>query len=355
MSQWLDRKGVSTLQASDWNELTQMLRRIFKDKGPADESYIAIEPKIELFTAKDVKCSQFIIVVDIGLLDLSTNIWKDQLTCLNRYADKVRFAWILNHDTSSSIKKELRRKGHFLMVNKPLYKSKMIQILEAVIKQKDLELQEKSESTSVSTTEGEMHECLEVDPIHYDASSSEDSDKVDIRCSGSRSTCQNELQIKRERMKKPSMVQLSAANNYLLEFDDEDFLESNKQHENQGEGEKNGKDSPKERKDVHFAKNTSEQKSLEGIKILLAEDTPVLQRVATIMLEKVGARVMAVGDGLQAVNALKCSLNDEGCCTTSPLHDGTASNIQTLSRNFPPFDLILMDCQVIPVLRKIPV
>ncbi|XP_057543781.1 histidine kinase 1 [Amaranthus tricolor] len=345
MSRWLEGKGVSTLQASDWNELTQMLRKVFKGKGPPDDNFIDIQTQIELFTAKDIKNSQFIIVVDIGLLDLSTNLWKEQLNCLNRYADEAKFAWILNHDTSSSIKKELRRKGHFLMVNRPLYKSKMIQILEAFIKQRGHELQEQYESTSLSTTtvEGEMHECLEVDPIHYDASSSEDSDKGYIGCSSSGSTGQNEPK-KRERTKKPTLVQLSAANNYLLEFDGDDFPESN-QHDNQKESEDTKKDSTEERKDVHFAKST-EQKSLEGIKILLAEDTPVLQRVATIMLEKVGARVMAVGDGLQAVNTLKNSMNAEGGCATSPLLDGNTSKAQTPNRNFPPFDLILMDCQM---------
>lgn len=59
---------------------------------------------------------------------------------------------------------------------------------------------------------------------------------------------------------------------------------------------------------------------------MLAEDTPVLQKVATIMLEKLGAKVVAVGDGLQTVNAL----HQEG---------GNKSRE-------PPYDLILMDCQV---------
>ncbi|KAL2927745.1 Histidine kinase 1, partial [Bienertia sinuspersici] len=311
MSQWLDRKGVSTLQASDWNELTQMLRRIFKDdKGPPDANFIDIQTQIEPFTAKEMKGSEFIIIVDIGLLDLSTNIWKEQLNCLNRYANEAKFAWILNHDTSSSIKKELRRKGHFLMVNRPLYKSKMIQILEAVIKQRNLdELHEKTDSI-----EEEMHECLEVELVHYDVSSSEDSDKGDTAC------------LTKERILKPSYSQHSVANHYLLEFDDEGFLESNK-NDNQNESENSNvanlsRKSSEERKD---AKDTSEQKSLEGVRILLAEDTPVLQRVATIMLEKVGAKVLAVGDGLQAVNTLKSSLNVEGCCATSPLHEDTAT------------------------------
>ncbi|KAL2907234.1 Histidine kinase 1 [Bienertia sinuspersici] len=183
-----------------------------------------------------------------------------------------------------------------------------------------------------------MHECLEVELVHYDVSSSEDSDKGDTAC------------LTKERILKPSYSQHSVANHYLLEFDDEGFLESNK-NDNQNESENSNvanlsRKSSEERKD---AKDTSEQKSLEGVRILLAEDTPVLQRVATIMLEKVGAKVLAVGDGLQAVNTLKSSLNVEGCCATSPLHEDTASKSElccNLSRSYPPFDLILMDCQM---------
>ena len=73
--------------------------------------------------------------------------------------------------------------------------------------------------------------------------------------------------------------------------------------------------------------------SLEGIRILLAEDTPILQKVATIMLEKMGAIVVVVGDGLQAVEALQI-----------PLENGPKT--QTKMCDPSPYDLILMDCQV---------
>lgn len=75
------------------------------------------------------------------------------------------------------------------------------------------------------------------------------------------------------------------------------------------------------------------QKSLEGLRILLAEDTPVLQRVATIMLQKLGASVVIVGDGMQAVDALSALEND------------SARN-ETKTGECPLYDLILMDCQV---------
>lgn len=349
MSQWLHKKGVPTWQASDWNELTQMLRRAFQDNGPCRE-FTEVQSQIELFTGntfKDIGSSQFVIVVDIGLLDLSTNIWKEQLNCLNQYAGKAKFAWILKHDTSSSVKSELRRRGHILMVNRPLYKSKMIQILEAVINEKNLELQKECESASSSSTTlvGDTHECLEIDPTQYDGSSSEDSDKGDAGCLGSRSAFQIESKNK-ETTRKPSFSQLTAANNYLLELDEDNSHDDQKHRNPRSSMQILTRNCPEERSNLHFAKNMTEQRSLEGLQILLAEDTPVLQRVASIMLEKVGARVVAVGDGLQAVNALKCSQYAEGCCPESPSKDGRTSQKQSLPQNFPPFDLILMDCQM---------
>ncbi|KAK4479949.1 hypothetical protein RD792_013001 [Penstemon davidsonii] len=212
MTQWLNKNGVFTSEASEWNELTQRLQ--------------------ELSTTQCSETSVFIIVFDIGLLDSSTSIWKGQLNFLDKYRDRANFAWILNHDTSNSIKTELRKRGHLLMVNKPLYKAKMTQILEAVIKERSL----KTEINTVALDD------LEID-------SSDDSEKLS------------------------------------------------------------------EERNVN-----ERRRPLEGVCILLAEDTPVLQRVATIMLEKMGANVVVVGDGILTVDALKTSTNK--------------------------FDLILMDCQM---------
>ncbi|KAG0594307.1 hypothetical protein M758_UG065200 [Ceratodon purpureus] len=77
--------------------------------------------------------------------------------------------------------------------------------------------------------------------------------------------------------------------------------------------------------------------ALAGIRILLAEDTPVLAKVATIMLEKMGARVVAVGDGLQAVETIGRSRSDPSVL------DG---EIPTSSLTVDQFDLVLMDCQM---------
>ncbi|KAK1261905.1 Histidine kinase 1 [Acorus gramineus] len=209
MSRWLRQNGVYASLASEWNELAQILQETFQGKQSDNKDFI------ECSTHKAARLN--IVVVDADILDLSSNIWRQQLYFLDNYHAKAKFAWILNHDTSSEIKVELQRKGHLLIVNKPLYRTKMMQILKTVI-------QEKSKAK---------------DPVTR-------------------------------------------------------------------------------------VKAISEQNSLSGLHILLAEDTPVLQRVATIMLEKMGATVTAVGDGMQVVDALKCMLG-AGECT---------------------FDLILMDCQM---------
>lgn len=76
--------------------------------------------------------------------------------------------------------------------------------------------------------------------------------------------------------------------------------------------------------------------ALAGIRILLAEDTPVLAKVATIMLEKMGARVVAVGDGMQAVETIGRSRGDQSVMESE---EAAPSPVDQ-------FDLVLMDCQV---------
>ncbi|KAI3502827.1 hypothetical protein L1887_31169 [Cichorium endivia] len=220
LSKWLIKLGVPIWEANEWNELTRVLQEIFK---PTNYS-----KKIEFF----------LIVVDIGLLNLTTEIWKEQLNFLDTLKKVAKFGWVLNHDTSNTIKIELRRRGHLLMVNGPLYKAKMIQIIEAVKKETSPELTENTEQLT--------------------------------------------------------------------------FFKDDEEEINDEEKGKIGK------------------KCLEGLRILLAEDTPVLQRVATIMLEQMGATVVVVGDGAQAVEALNKSADCTAACTA----DCT------------PYDLVLMDCQM---------
>lgn len=90
------------------------------------------------------------------------------------------------------------------------------------------------------------------------------------------------------------------------------------------------------RKPAANANRLGPSNALAGIRILLAEDTPVLARVATIMLEKMGARVVAVADGLQAVETISRSRGGDQV-------DDEAPSIPSPDDQF---DLVLMDCQV---------
>lgn len=375
MSRWLRKNGVFTLAASEWNELTQMLRELFQGRNSTHSNSFETQHslneslKAELRSIHDIRNPAFVMVVDIGVLDLSTDIWKEQLNFLNKYSGKATFAWMLNHDTSNAIKMELRRRGNVLMVNKPLYKAKMVQILEAVIKERNLETHRRTpDSLRTITKEGDSHECLEIDSTHFDvACSSDDSDK----CEKSNSSSKSSFHIRekqRDRVVKPCSSQYQTINSCLVELtqvfpkdnnsriEDAHHIEnaeprlvstSQASHATQPQCEDSKLQqqqsitgSPKENGNAYTRKPTNQQKSLQGLRILLAEDTPVLQRVASIMLEKMGATVIAVADGLQAVDALHCMLSAEDCKRN--LKDGPENEA-----GFPrPYDLVLMDCQV---------
>ncbi|GFY87908.1 histidine kinase 1 [Actinidia rufa] len=322
MSQWLQKNQVFTLEASEWHELTQILREIFQAKR-YEEPRECSRPG-ELNT-REMKDSVFIIVVDISLLDLNTDLWREQLNFLNKYYGKAKFAWILNHDTSNTVKMELRRKGHLLMVNRPFYQAKMVQILEAAIKERNLELQKKL-NTLKSTADGDSHECLEIDPIQYDAASSDDSDKSEMGSSNP---------VKESHILKPT--EFSNTPYVTVEncvFKSNGFSTNDPSQVGSTLCDR-----------LCSGKVVGEHKSLGGLRILLAEDTPVLQRVATIMLEKLGATVVAVGDGRQAVDSLKITPSADGCRRDSPTED-YRGRTETEIRDGPPYDLIVMDCQM---------
>ncbi|XWS33878.1 hypothetical protein CRYUN_Cryun22dG0120600 [Craigia yunnanensis] len=370
MSQWLSRNGVPTLEASEWNELTQILHELFHARTRNcgfDTHYSLGEPlRSKVNSLQDMRNPVYIIVVDLGLLDLSTDIWKEQLNFLDKFSGQVKFAWMLNHDTSNAIKMELRRKGHILMVNKPLYKAKMHHILEAVIKDRYVELQKRSPSgTNGTAKEGDSHECLEIDSTHFETCSSDDSDISEMGGTNSVSSVHTGEQPRAGTVKSsPSNRQ--TLKNCLVEFTrlgsevsnlraEEDQCNARpKLHDTDQDAKCKNSNSPeqpsvsssaKDRDNSYTSKAANGQKSLEGVRILLAEDTPVLQRVATIMLEKMGATVMAVGDGLQAVDALTCVLEGEEYRRESPLQE-RKNRLQTEICDYPPYDLILMDCQM---------
>ncbi|CAK8540022.1 unnamed protein product [Lathyrus sativus] len=324
-SKWLTKKGVCTMEASEWNGLTQVLRELFHARSSIhnNNNFDAHYPinlegfKSKLLTIKDMRNPIFVIVVDISLLDLSTDIWKEQLNFLHKYFGRAKFVWMLNHDTPNTIKMELRRKGHLLMVNKPLYRGKMIHILEAVMKNRNIELQKKN------MKEGDLHEFLEIDSTHFDtATSSDDSDISEV----SEKPILN-ITNEKEHLEEKNLRKEESCSSFSTEKQDEKF---------ECEGTNRA---TRSRKDVN------DKKSLEGLRILLAEDTPVIQRVATIMLEKMGAVVVAVGDGQQAVDALNYMVSAEDCRRES-LQKERNTRPQTEILTCHPYDLILMDCQM---------
>ncbi|KAJ7953145.1 histidine kinase 1-like [Quillaja saponaria] len=377
-SKWLQKNGVLTLEASEWNGLTQTLRELFHVRSFVRNNGFDVHYVVnEVFRAKFLNIQEmrnpvFIIVVDIGLLDLSTDIWKEQLNFLDKYSGKAKFAWMLNHDTANNVKTELRRKGHVLLVNKPLYKAKMIQILEAVIKERNVELQKKHTTALRAMSKGDLRECLEIDSTHFDSASSDDTDISERdSCNSAASFQDGDKQIERSAKSCPSS-QYQTINNCLVGDTDEFSEEKNSRTEKPCQNKPNShgiedaepkvmsarqasftteaqsKDSERGQtltsgSNTYSSKPVNEKKSLEGLRILLAEDTPVLQRVATIMLEKMGATVIAVGDGLQAVDALDCMVSVEDCRRDSK--EKTARS-QTEICSSPLYDLILMDCQM---------
>ncbi|GJS90801.1 histidine kinase 1-like protein [Tanacetum coccineum] len=295
LSQWLLKHGVPIWEANEWNELTHILQGPFNPTSYKQNlTYQHAKPDS---VTVEIEMSVLVLVIDIGMLNLSTDIWKEQLNFLDTINRKVKFAWILNHDTSNTIKIELRRRGHLLMVNGPLYKAKMIQVIEAVLNENNLE------QTNRITMASNPHKCVQLDPMNSDTKSTNDSEISEIiSTSGS--------QI--EETNQENFPLCGAVSNCTPELN-EVPSEPNKMSTNDNSNCEQG---------IHQTeKTTNGQKALEGLRVLLAEDTPILQRVATIMLERMGAKVVVVGDGAQAVEAL---------------------NIQ----HKPLYDLILMDCQM---------
>ncbi|KAL3527229.1 hypothetical protein ACH5RR_011885 [Cinchona calisaya] len=348
MAQWLQKNGVYTYEASEWNELTQTLQELFRARyvhSPQTEF-----SETDEMNTQGISISAVIIIIDIGLLDLSTDIWKEQLSYLDNHCCRAKFAWILNHDTSNTVKAELRRRGHLLMVNRPLYKAKIIQILEAVMKDRSLELQRYATALRSTAVEENLSECHEIDALHSCVASSDDSDKSEQDDTSFISRfCSPET--RNDHYVKASSFQNGTPNGHCVELAQVNSEENVCNMKNTGPTRLNEQHSiftcPKERDTACTRTFMREQNSLEGLRILLAEDTPVLQRVATIMLEKLGAQVVAVGDGLQAVDALKFVFHSNELMNECPSEDHDNSEIiHSKALSLLPYDLILMDCQM---------
>ena len=89
MSQWLRKIGLTTLGVSEWNELTRVLRKLLhsrrRENGFDVQCSLSEPLKSELLKIEEVT-DLFITVVDVGLLDLSTDIWKEQINFLDNFS-----------------------------------------------------------------------------------------------------------------------------------------------------------------------------------------------------------------------------------------------------------------------------
>lgn len=314
MCRWLRKHGVSTLDTCKWNELTHILLELSHPNGYEIENCSNESVQAEMPIIKAMKDPTVIVVFDIEILDLSSDIWKEQLNYLDEFSSFVKFAWMLNYDTPSAVKMELRRRGQPLVVNKPLYKAKMIHIFDSVKRELVPESQVQSSDDVTSTsTDSPLHQEAELLPTSPSTVDSGDARKAKV------SSCS------------------AMFKNSLLEPPDVKQHYQGSYHNEQPTV--NG--CTKDQVTSNGNKPVGEQKCLQGIRILVVEDTPLLQKVAKAMLERLGAIVFIVGDGLQAVDALNSMLSAEMSRRASPLQEPWSET----ALESPQYDLILMDCQ----------
>lgn len=327
MSRWLQRNGITTLEASDWNQLMVLLSDNVHSMGRITSSMTNGGREVSgvgTATMLGSTASIFIVVIDITLLDLRTDVWKERLNLLSKYRDKANFAWLLNHDTSNLVKIELRKQGHSLMVNKPLYQEKITQIFEAVMKKRVSDPNNRENDENTTTMEEGLHQSFEIEYAHSDVGSSDGSEKSELETVNCNDGGQRFKMLRNiENFRYPIV------RNRSEELSPVSLKEGTKTTDDGNEG-------------IEMESTlVDKQKPLEGLQIMLAEDTLVLQRVATIMLEKMGATVNVVEDGLQAVNAFKSAREFSA-------QEGGMERNRTNLLSMPPYDLILMDCQVRP-------
>ncbi|KAJ4714167.1 Histidine kinase 1 [Melia azedarach] len=312
MSQWLHKRNVPTLEASEWNELTQILREFFHPISPSngfDTQHSFSEPmKAEMLKIKAMRNPVVIVVVDISLLDLSSDVWREQLDYLDIFSGIAKFAWVVKHESNYSITMDLCRKGHDIVVNKPLYRGKMIHILESARKGRTLEMQA---SCLTATKEGNIG----VEQSENVASSNASQDQTFRNCSVELTeACPEESSSSRR----------------------EDLIHTMFRERHQV-----GNSCPRDQGSSPSNSSGKVRNILGGLRILLVEDTLLLQIVATKMLEQAGAKVDVVEDGLQAVEAINNILSAEKAKRTSLLQGS-----QPETSDSPRYDLILMDCQM---------
>ncbi|XP_057818455.2 histidine kinase 1 isoform X2 [Cryptomeria japonica] len=522
MSQWLQANGFQVHQAANWNEMIQALSKIdcircsdlhetnrvqsksMTEYGVPLKECSCTECKEDSISSNDTRvlygttgkkpsnAHNFLAVIDSRFLDVDIKIWKGQASYLNKYRGRVKFAWLLNHDTSATVKLELRKSGHSIMVNRPLYKSKLIQILTAMVEDTTYQAEQKGTGSGLSNLPLNSQQRLNIQSTRIPSSEEPSDYFLDEDCHDitqeigdqftkeneiTKSTCHiipnipdstsaakslsgsvksindkqnciphllkktNGLAMTAQTCEEPEGINLqsemvnstskfkvdsvssqtdtrtfskSLDTSPTPELDSRIYIEDsshsmkeskslmsafskhcngdtfNIQLASEGNNKSQNENLPHELScipsgpslpimrlaggppSLNYEKEcldcihqpiiseptpkapvrwppsngTSTEKYLKGIRILLAEDTPVLQRVATIMLEKMGATVVAVGDGLQAVDALKCNYDMGDSDKLNPINKAKVHGNQKTSEDLSPFDLVLMDCQM---------
>ncbi|KAK1588143.1 hypothetical protein Q3G72_020212 [Acer saccharum] len=338
VSKWLHKHGVPTLGTSEWNELLHILLELFHPRIHANgleiEHSLSETVEAEMSIIKEMKDPIIIVVFDIEILDFSSDIWKEQLNYLHEFSSLVKFAWMLNYDTPSAVKMELRRRGQPLVVNKPLYKAKMVHIFDSVKKELFPETQNQSLDNVRATTTTSAGP-----PSHQEAevASNNSSTSLDVG-----ETRKGKIAHFFSTSIKNSLIELTEASTSRTDhqFQTRSIPKQQCQDLNFRE-QPSSNGYPKDQVPSSTSKAVSEQKSLQGLRILVVEDTPLLQKVAKAMLERLGAVVFIVGDGLQAVDALNAMLSAEMSKRASLLQGSWCET----PRESPQYDLILMDCQ----------
>ncbi|KAL5752468.1 hypothetical protein ACOSQ2_022975 [Xanthoceras sorbifolium] len=347
ISKWLRKHRVPMLDTSEWNELTHILLELFHprmhDNGFELEDSLSESVQAEMPIIKAMKDPIVIVVFDIEILDFSTDIWREQLNYLHEFSLLVKFAWMLNYDTPSAVKMELRRRGQPLVVNKPLYKAKMVHIFDSVKKELFPETQNESpDDVRATRSDCPSHQEAEVASNRVEAGSSIKSNSssaqdVGETRNGKFASCSTSF--------KNGFVELREASAPKTDhsFQTRSIPKQQCQDSKFSVQPSINGTSPKDQVPSISSKAVGEPKCLQGIRILVVEDTPLLQKVAKAMLERLGAIVFIVGDGLQAVDALNAMLGAEMSRRASLLQ---GSWPETPPRESPQYDLILMDCQM---------
>ncbi|EFJ23117.1 hypothetical protein SELMODRAFT_104037 [Selaginella moellendorffii] len=287
LTDWVAEQRLDVSSTEDWNSLIGHMDKELPDSESS---------------------KKLLVVLDTRLLPANLEALTDHLNALNNFSKRgALVSWVLNHDTPASVKMRIRDKGYSIMVNKPLYKSKLFMLLKSLVGTLPDSfcfipgLQWKDGILGLRNTSVDYAQ----DTIWYG----------------------KEPPKALERLSKRMDLILGEVASHVSQKthcgDDEDGFSSTR-------GSQDISHRAMELKEYTDEERKEPRASLTGIHILLAEDTPVIQKVAVVLLKKLGATVVAVADGQAAVEAWKGSLKDQA----------------VVDEERKPFDLILMDCQM---------